>query len=108
MPELNHLRSNFRLRNPILVRSLYVVPPQIEAAFKRRTTMAGRPGITVVDVARACVSLNRQRRRLGPSNVRLELGRGSMTTISRHLRRLAFRKFCEENLRKPSGVQRSK
>ncbi|WP_423748815.1 DNA-binding protein [Cupriavidus necator] len=32
-----------------------------------------------------------QKRRVGPSNVRSELGRGSMTTISRHLRRLALR-----------------
>lgn len=53
--------------------------------------MAGRPGVTIIDVARACVALNQQKRRLGPSNVRLELGRGSMTTISRHLQRLAFR-----------------
>ncbi|WP_162252956.1 DNA-binding protein [Massilia sp. Root133] len=58
--------------------------------------MAGRPGITIVDVARACVALSRQKRRIGPSNVRLELGRGSMTTISRHLHRLAIRDFNEK------------
>ncbi|WP_371934469.1 DNA-binding protein [Burkholderia pseudomallei] len=52
--------------------------------------MAGRPGITLVDVVRACVALMQQRRRVGPSNVRSELGRGSMTTISRHLGRLAL------------------
>lgn len=53
--------------------------------------MVGRPGVTMVDVARACLSLRQQRRRLGPTNVRLELGRGSMTTICRHLQRLALR-----------------
>lgn len=52
--------------------------------------MRGRKGITLVDVARACVSLKKQNRRMGPTNVRLELGRGSMTTISNHLKRLAF------------------
>ena len=55
--------------------------------------MAGRPGVTLVDVVRACVVLVQQKRRVGPSNVRAELGRGSMTTISLHLRRLA-RRFC--------------
>lgn len=59
--------------------------------------MAGRPGITLVDVARACVSLKLQRRSLGPSNVRLELGRGSMTTISRHLQRLALQEVRHES-----------
>ncbi|QKL60734.1 DNA-binding protein [Ralstonia solanacearum] len=58
--------------------------------------MAGRPGITLVDVVRACVALKQQGRRLGPSNVRLELGRGSMTTISRHLQRLALRDASRE------------
>ncbi|MBA9859711.1 plasmid replication DNA-binding protein KfrA [Ralstonia sp. 151470066-2] len=53
--------------------------------------MAGRPGVTLVDVVRACVVLVQQKRRVGPSNVRAELGRGSMTTISLHLRRLALR-----------------
>ncbi|WP_161564010.1 DNA-binding protein [Cupriavidus lacunae] len=53
--------------------------------------MAGRPGITLVDVVQACVALRHQKRRVGPSNVRSQLGRGSMTTISRHLRRLALR-----------------
>ncbi|MBK4736796.1 DNA-binding protein [Noviherbaspirillum pedocola] len=53
--------------------------------------MVGRKGITLVDVARACLALMRQRRRVSPCNLRLELGRGSMTTISRHLRRLALR-----------------
>jgi hypothetical protein len=51
----------------------------------------GRNGITAADVARACVALRKQRRTLGPTNVRLELGRGSYRTIVRHLRLLAFR-----------------
>jgi hypothetical protein len=58
--------------------------------------MAGRPGITIVDVARACIALKQKSRRLGPTNVRLELGKGSMTTISRHLQRLAFRNLGGE------------
>jgi len=49
-----------------------------------------RTGISAPDVVRACVALKQQRRRLGPVNVRLELGRGSYSTIVRHLRTLAF------------------
>lgn len=52
--------------------------------------MRGRKGITAADVVRACVALRRQNRKLGPANVRLELGRGSYGTITRHLRMLAF------------------
>ena len=51
----------------------------------------GRKGVTGADVARACVKLKRQRRSLGPTNVRLQLGRSSYRTIVRHLRLLAFR-----------------
>lgn len=50
----------------------------------------GRPGLTDIDVARACVSLLKQRRVVTPTNLRLELGRGSYSTITRHLRRLAI------------------
>jgi hypothetical protein len=50
----------------------------------------GRKGITLADVAGACAALVRQKRALGPSNIRLELGRGSFGTITRHLRRLAL------------------
>ncbi|WP_224005126.1 DNA-binding protein [Cupriavidus pinatubonensis] len=64
--------------------------------------MKGRKGISQVDVVRACVALLKQGRRLGPTNVRLELGRGSMTTVSRHLRRLALRE-----VRRRSGHQGS-
>ncbi len=59
--------------------------------------MRGRKGITLVDVVRACISLRKQHRRLGPSNVRLELGRGSMTTISNHLKTLALRDIQKES-----------
>jgi hypothetical protein len=67
--------------------------------------MAGRPGITIVDVARACIALEEKSRRLGPTNVRLELGKGSMTTISRHLQRLAFRNLGDEVSIKPQKVR---
>lgn len=50
----------------------------------------GRKGIDLVDVVRACVALNRQGRNLGPTNIRLELGYGSYSSIVRHLRRLAL------------------
>lgn len=53
--------------------------------------MRGRKGVTAADVVRACVALRQQKRRLGPRNVRLELGTGSYETIVRHLRLLAFR-----------------
>ena len=49
-----------------------------------------KPALTLVDVARACVSLHKQRRTFGPINLRLELGRGSYRDISRYLRRLAL------------------
>ena len=51
----------------------------------------GRPGITAVDVVRAYVSLLKQRRVPGPVNLRLELAKGSYTTIAQHVNRLALR-----------------
>lgn len=50
----------------------------------------GRPGITLEDVRLAAASLVRQGRTVGPTNVRLELGRGSYNTIQRHLRSLGI------------------
>ena len=51
----------------------------------------GRPGITREDVERAVQALHEQGRRVGPTNVRLELGgRGSRTTITAHLRVLGL------------------
>lgn len=61
---------------------------RIEATMNRR-----RPPLTIVDVARACVSLQKQRRSFGPTNVRLELERGSYRDITRYLRRLALIDF---------------
>ncbi|MFC5496299.1 DNA-binding protein [Caenimonas terrae] len=48
----------------------------------------GRPGVTLEDVREACKRLAAQGRRIGPTNVRLELGRGSFRTIVKHLRTL--------------------
>ena len=48
----------------------------------------GRPGIQLADVWRACEALRKQGRRIGPTNVRLELGTGSYSTIVKHLRAL--------------------
>jgi len=56
-----------------------------------------RRGISATDVVRACVALKKQRRRLGPVNVRLELGRGSYTTIVRHLKTLAFSESSQQS-----------
>lgn len=50
----------------------------------------GRKGITSADVVQAYVALLKQGRKPGPINLRLQLGRGSFTTISGHLRRLAL------------------
>lgn len=50
----------------------------------------GRPGITLEDVEAAVESLRRQGRRIGPVNVRLELGRGGYGTITEHMRTLGL------------------
>jgi hypothetical protein len=50
----------------------------------------GRKGVSLVDVIRATVALRKQGRVAGPWNLRLELGRGSYSTIGRHVRRLAL------------------
>ncbi len=51
----------------------------------------GRKGITSAEVVQAYVALLKQGRKPGPTNLRRQLGRGSFTTISQHLRRLALR-----------------
>lgn len=50
----------------------------------------GPVGISADDVRLAALELQRQGRLVGPVNVRLELGRGSYTTITRMLRELGF------------------
>ncbi|WP_459190558.1 DNA-binding protein [Ralstonia pseudosolanacearum] len=57
---------------------------------RKRRNVGGRPGITVEDVRRACEALQQQGRSIGPVNVRLELGRGSYSTIIRALRTLGL------------------
>lgn len=49
-----------------------------------------RPGLSAADVVRAYVALLRQGRHPGPTNIRLELGKGSFSTIAKHIHRLAF------------------
>jgi hypothetical protein len=56
--------------------------------MKKRRSGAGRPGVTLEEVRRACEALERQGRPTGPTFVRLELGRGSLTTITKYLRAL--------------------
>ncbi|GAB3630347.1 hypothetical protein PTE30175_03581 [Pandoraea terrae] len=55
-----------------------------------KRNLGGRPGITVQDVQRACEALRKQGRTIGPTNIRLELGRGSYSTIIRALRNLGL------------------
>lgn len=50
----------------------------------------GRPGISRGDVEAAVAALLQQQRNPGPVNVRLEIGRGSYSTIIRHLRDIAL------------------
>jgi len=50
----------------------------------------GRPGITGADVVRAYVALKKQGREPTLSNLRLELGRGSFTTIAARLESLSL------------------
>lgn len=52
--------------------------------------MTEKIGITFDDVVVACVTLKKQKRPIGPCNVRIVLGTGSMTTICKHLRYLAL------------------
>lgn len=56
----------------------------------------GRPGVQLKDVRRACKALRKQGRRIGPTNVRLELGTGSYTTITKHLRALGLAPPCQK------------
>ena len=51
----------------------------------------GRKGITSVDVLRSYIVLLKEGRLPGPSNLRLQLGTGSYTTIAQHIQRLALR-----------------
>lgn len=51
----------------------------------------GRKGITSVDVLRAYIVLLEEGRLPGPSNLRLQMGTGSYTTIAQHIQRLALR-----------------
>lgn len=60
----------------------------------KKRNVGGRPGITVDDVRRACEAPQQQRRPIRPVNVRLELGRGSYSTIIRALRRLGLTWRC--------------
>lgn len=58
----------------------------LNAGRKKR----GRPGLTLEEVLKACEALKTQGRKVGPTNVRLELGRGSFQTIGKHLRALGY------------------
>lgn len=55
-----------------------------------------RPGIKQEDVARAVDALRAARRAASPTTVRLELGTGSYSTISKYLRALGVREFKRE------------
>lgn len=55
----------------------------------------GRKGVTPADVVAACVTLKRQSRVVGLRNLRLELARGSYSTIAKCLRQLALVEILE-------------
>lgn len=57
---------------------------------KTSRSRVGRPGVSLDDVSNAAERLTLQGRKVGPVNVRLELGRGSYETIQRHLRELSL------------------
>ncbi|WP_431273643.1 DNA-binding protein [Variovorax ureilyticus] len=66
---------------------------QTRSALQRpsMTESKGQTYITLEQVREACIALLTQGRRVGPVNVRLQLGnRGSYATITRHLRTLGF------------------
>ena len=64
---------------------------------KKSSRRRGRPGIGLEDVLGAAESLRQQGRVVGPTNVRLQLGRGSYATITRFLRELGFAKRPPKN-----------
>lgn len=61
---------------------------EYQMAGEEQPRQRGRKGITIEDVGRACERLDEQGRTVGPTNVRLELGRGSYETIMKFLRAL--------------------
>ena len=67
--------------------------PCVTEKKEKRAGAARRPGpkgIGVDDVKQAVKALQEQGRFVGPANLRLELGRGSYTTITRFLRELGL------------------
>jgi hypothetical protein len=61
----------------------------------------GRVGIIPSDTVRAYIALRKQNRAPTLVNLRLELGRGSYSTLQKHLRMLALRpKDCLRTQRK--------
>lgn len=95
-------RKGFSLRNShatapasdVHRQSLYASSPAF--AGRRRPLMdkqksrGGRPGVTLEEVRAACEALEKAGRIASTLNVRLELGRGSHSTIQRHLRTLGY------------------
>ncbi|KGX39747.1 DNA-binding protein [Burkholderia pseudomallei] len=69
---------------------------------KNKRNVGGRPGITLDDVKQACEALRQQGRPIGPVNVRLELGRGSYTSIIRALRALGLAPVHARKRKPPS------
>jgi len=67
----------------------------------------GRPGISKADVVRAYVSLMKQRREPSLQNLRLEIGRGSYSTIASHVASLALarRGASGRHARRASGTE---
>lgn len=61
-----------------------------------------RTGITPIDTVRAYIALRKQNREPTLVNLRLELGKGSYSTLQKHMRMLAFRQ--KDRLRARRGA----
>jgi hypothetical protein len=61
----------------------------------------GRPGVSKAEVVRAYVALKKQQRAPTLLNLRLELGRGSYSTIGAHLASLKL--VCRPKAVRPAG-----
>lgn len=71
-------------------------PAPVEEIVASTPRKRGRPGVTLDDVRLASDALKAQGRVVGPTNVRLELGRGSFETIVKHLRALGYERKKQE------------
>lgn len=68
--------------------------------MKQTRPKGGRPGLTLEDVRAACTRLVQEGRHVSLLNVRYELGRGSYSTIQKHLQDLGYVSSSPQNPKK--------